>query len=82
MPIPVFYAPMETKKTKRILIVLWKVLSRIGFTVFLLALAFLAQSNSFILAAIVFLVFAIGVGAMTVRSFTTELDRLRYIGNA
>lgn len=72
---------MDTKRTKQILMVLWKIISRIGFTAFLLILAFLAQSNEFTLAAAVFLLFAIGVGALTVRSFTSELSRLRYIGS-
>lgn len=72
---------MDTKQTKQILRVLWKLLSRIGFTIFLFLLAFLAQSNDFTPAAALFLLFAIGVGAVTIRSFTTELSRLRYMGS-
>lgn len=72
---------MDAKQSKEILIVLWRIVSRIGFTAFLLLLAFLAQSNEFTLSAAVFLLFAIGVGALTVRHFTTELSRLRYTGS-
>lgn len=82
MTLPVLDDRMDVDQTKRILLALWKITSRIGFTAFLLGLAFVAQSNDFTLAAAVFLLFSIGGGIITIRSFTAELGRLRYITQA
>lgn len=53
--------------------------TRFGFAAFLLLLVYAAISRGFVIAAVVFVIFAISIGAVGFRKFTSELDNLRYI---
>ncbi|MFC6734560.1 MULTISPECIES: hypothetical protein [unclassified Haladaptatus] len=53
--------------------------TRFGFAIFLALLASAALDRGFMIAMVVFVAFAIGIGALGFRKFTSELDNLKYI---
>lgn len=51
---------------------------RVVFTVFLVLMTWLALDRNFVIAGVVFLVFAVGLGILAFRKFAVELTRMRY----
>lgn len=70
---------MELGNNTNILLALWSIIGRISFFVLLLVLAYVAWSGGFVIAAVIFLVLALGTAVLTVRKFFYEVNKREYM---